>query len=125
MYLVNAVRNPIIATFTFQVNSQILRESVEDRRKKEIQEAFEKRAERQRQNQIFIEENALTDEENQIHNEDNLESVGVSDWSVQDRESYRLKTFCFINEDTQSLDRNSVERIKDFSSAGNKAFKLK
>ena len=44
--IVNALRNPIIACWAFQVNRQIRQETVDDRRNKEIQEALKKRAER-------------------------------------------------------------------------------
>ena len=44
--LVNALRNPIFATWAIKVNKQIQRETVEDRRKKEIENARKKRAER-------------------------------------------------------------------------------
>ena len=46
--LLNTLRNPIIARLAFQVNKQIQRETVEDKRQKEIKDALEKRAERQR-----------------------------------------------------------------------------
>ena len=44
-----ALRNPIIACWAFQVNRQIRRETVEERRNKEIEEALKKRAERRNQ----------------------------------------------------------------------------
>ena len=46
--VVNAVRNPLIGRLAFHVNRQIIRQTVEDRRKYEIEEALEKRRERQR-----------------------------------------------------------------------------
>ena len=44
--IVNALRNPLIARLAFHVNKQILRQTVEDRRKHEIEEALQKRQER-------------------------------------------------------------------------------
>ena len=44
--LVDALRNPIIARFAFQVNQAIQKETVEDRRKAEIQNALRKREQR-------------------------------------------------------------------------------
>ena len=44
--LVIAARNPVIARFAFQVNQQIQKESVEKRRQIEIQEALERKQER-------------------------------------------------------------------------------
>ena len=44
--LVNALRNPIFATWAVKVNQQIRLETVEDRRKKEIEDAMRKKAER-------------------------------------------------------------------------------
>ena len=44
--LVIAARNPVIARFAFQVNKQIRKESVEERRQIEIQEALERKQER-------------------------------------------------------------------------------
>ena len=41
-----AARNPVIARFAFQVNKQIQKESVEKRRQAEIQEALERKQER-------------------------------------------------------------------------------
>ena len=41
-----AARNPVIARFAFQVNNQIQKESVEKRRQVEIQEALERKKER-------------------------------------------------------------------------------
>ena len=41
-----AARNPVIARFAFQVNKQIRKESVEERRQIEIQEALERKQER-------------------------------------------------------------------------------
>ena len=46
--VVNALRNPLIGRLAFHVNRQIIRQTVEDRRKYEIEEALEKRRERQR-----------------------------------------------------------------------------
>ena len=46
--IVNALRNPLIGRLAFHVNRQIMRQTVEDRRKYEIEEALEKRRERQR-----------------------------------------------------------------------------
>ena len=46
--LVNALRNPIVSAFAFRLNRQIQRESVEDKRQKEIQDALKKRAERRK-----------------------------------------------------------------------------
>ena len=46
--LVNALRNPIIASLAFKVNEQIRQETVEDRRQLEIEKALKKRAERKR-----------------------------------------------------------------------------
>ena len=48
--IVNALRNPLIARFAFHVNKQILRQTVEDRRKHEIEEALQKRQERRMKN---------------------------------------------------------------------------
>ena len=45
--LVDALRNPIIARFAFQVNQAIQKETVEDRRKAEIQNALRKREQSQ------------------------------------------------------------------------------
>ena len=45
--LVIALRNPLVARFAFQVNQQILQESKNQRRQKEIKDALKKRAERQ------------------------------------------------------------------------------
>ena len=44
--LVNALRNPIFATWAIKVNQQIRLETVEDRRAKEIEDAKKRRAER-------------------------------------------------------------------------------
>ena len=44
--LVNALRNPIIARFAFQVNRAIQKETVEDRRQAEIRLALRKREHR-------------------------------------------------------------------------------
>ena len=55
--LLNTLRNPIIARLAFQVNKQIQRESVEDKRQKEIKDALEKRAERQRAKEEQNDEN--------------------------------------------------------------------
>ena len=44
--LVIATRNPVIARFAFQVNQQIKKESVEQRRQSEIQEALKRKQER-------------------------------------------------------------------------------
>ena len=41
--VVNAVRNPLIGRLAFHVNRQIIRQTVEDRRKCEIEEALKKR----------------------------------------------------------------------------------
>ena len=46
--VVAALRNPAIARFAFQVNQQIQKESVDNRRQQEIQEALERRQERKR-----------------------------------------------------------------------------
>ena len=46
--VVNALRNPLIGRLAFHVNRKIMRQTVEDRRKYEIEEALEKRRERQR-----------------------------------------------------------------------------
>ena len=77
MALVNAFRNPIIASFAFQVNRQIQRESVEDRRRREIEDALKKRAEGRRPD----EEN----QENQVH-------VTINNSSVFGEEDFRLES---------------------------------
>ena len=45
--VVTALRNPLIAKLAFHVNRQIMRQTVEDRRKCEIEEALQKRLEQQ------------------------------------------------------------------------------
>ena len=45
-----AIRNPVITRFAFRVNQTIQRNTVEDRRQAEINEALRKREERQRLN---------------------------------------------------------------------------
>ena len=45
--IVNAIRNPLISRLAFHVNRQIMRQTVEDRRKYVIEEALEKRREQQ------------------------------------------------------------------------------
>ena len=45
--LIIALRNPLIARLAFHVNRQIMRQTVEDRRKYVIEEALEKRREQQ------------------------------------------------------------------------------
>ena len=47
-----AIRNPIITRFAFRVNQTIQRNTVEDRRQAEINEALRKREVRQRWNQM-------------------------------------------------------------------------
>ena len=66
--LVNALRNPLIAAFAFQVNSQIKLESVEDRRKREIEMALKNRADRQKtKNNIVAEHDNFESEQAQCN----------------------------------------------------------
>ena len=53
--LLNAIRNPLIARLAFQVNRKIRQESVEERRQAEIKTALEKRTERQKANEVDVE----------------------------------------------------------------------
>ena len=45
--VVNALRNPLIGRLAFHVNRKIMRQTVEDRRKYEVEEALQKRREQQ------------------------------------------------------------------------------
>lgn len=49
--IVNAVRNPLISRLAFHVNKQIIRQTVEDQRKYEIEEALQKRQEQRLKNE--------------------------------------------------------------------------
>ena len=60
--VVNAVRNPLIGRLAFIVNRQIIRQTVEDRRKCEIEEALKKRNQEQQMKQ----ENQSTNPEQEI-----------------------------------------------------------
>ena len=62
----NAVRNPLIGRLAFHVNRQIIRQTVEDRRKCEIEEALKKRnqeKQRKTQKQQMKQENQSTNPE--------------------------------------------------------------
>ena len=62
--VVIALRNPLIARLAFHVNKQIMRQTVEDRRNCEIEEALQKRQEQRRMKQ----EEQLTNAEQGIIN---------------------------------------------------------
>ena len=47
-----AIRNPVITRFAFRVNQRIQRNTIEDRRQAEINEALRKREARQQRNQL-------------------------------------------------------------------------
>ena len=49
--IVNAIRNPLISRLAFHVNRQIIRQTVEDQRKYEIEEALQKRQEQRLKNE--------------------------------------------------------------------------
>ena len=64
--IVNAIRNPLISRLAFHVNRQIIRQTVEDRRKCEIEEALKKRnqeKQRKTQKQQMKQENQSTNPE--------------------------------------------------------------
>ena len=61
--VVNAIRNPLISRFAFHVNNQIIRQTVEDLRNNEIQEALQKREERRKQKEQNENENGPTNQD--------------------------------------------------------------
>ena len=61
--IVNALRNPLVVSWTFQVNQQIRQETVDERRNKEIEEALRKRAERRNRIRANPEQTGLEDPE--------------------------------------------------------------
>ena len=59
--IVNALRNPLVVSWTFQVNQQIRQETVDEKRNKEIEEALKKRAERRSQTRLDRGSSGLND----------------------------------------------------------------